>query len=468
MEAGLCHKAGILQIALAPAAIALQFGQQVRRLLFVATDQIGDEPHVVAGAAHQRCFDEVVRHDAAGHAAGALDRGQSAMLHERLDADDRVVAPIMRFAQLPELHAQREQAARHAGSELLSASMESDVADGLRGGLDDAGGRVGFHQLDHRGQAVAAHYGVGIEHHHVAIVLAPATAEVGNVASLAVRAAGAQAVVHLHLRLVRAGGQCGAEVLPGGALGCGGFRRVAVGQNKHVELLRMAGGGNRFASGAQAGEYCGHVFVADRHDDCRSCFRVHRMARHLLDRQGMFVALDGNIEPHERGHETGHDPAGQQAVKGDLAVFEPDVVVVGLDAGKQRRRDHRADQRQQHERQAPLLGRTLPGKRHFDLLVFLRSFADATGAELDERSGADAVPETAPGAGRHGTAVDRRCCHCVWMALFAQVAALRHHHLGEISSIRNVAVGQHAQLGEFVRLHGYLKSVACRGKRCRQ
>jgi hypothetical protein len=45
----------------------------------------------------------------------------------------------VRFAQLPELHAQREQAAGDARGELLRTRVQRYVANGLRGGLDDAG-----------------------------------------------------------------------------------------------------------------------------------------------------------------------------------------------------------------------------------------------------------------------------------------------------------------------------------------
>ncbi|MCY1515597.1 hypothetical protein D9M68_501870 [compost metagenome] len=446
VDAGLGHQAGVLQVALAPAAVALQLGQQVRRLLLVAADQVGHQPHVVAGAAHQRGFDEVVRHDAARHAAGALDGGQRAVLHEGFDADDRVVAPVVRLAELPELHAQREQATRHARSELLGAGVQRDVADGLRCGLDDAGGGVGFHQLDHRGQAVAAHHGVGVEHDHVAVVLAPAAAEVGHVAGLAVRAAGAQAVVHLDLRLVRALGQRGAQVFPGGALGGGGLGVVAVGQHEHVELLGVARGGDRFAGGAQAGEHGGHVLVADRHDDRGACLGVHRVVGHLFRREGVLVTAHGDIEAHERGHEAGHDPAREQAVQADLAVFEPDVVVVGLHAGEQRRRDHGAQQREQHEGEATLAGGAFPGLRgRGGLLGGGGVVGIAAGAQAHKHGGAQAVPETAPGARCHGTAVHRRCRDGVGVAFLAQRAAAR-----------DVGFGEDVEVGEVVRLHRFI------------
>ena len=73
VNAGLGDQARVLQVALAPAAVALQLGQQIRRLLLVAANQVGHQPDVKTGAAHQRGFNKVVRHDAAGHAARALD-----------------------------------------------------------------------------------------------------------------------------------------------------------------------------------------------------------------------------------------------------------------------------------------------------------------------------------------------------------------------------------------------------------
>ena len=192
------------------------------------------------------------------------------MLHERLDADDGVVAPVVRLAHLPELHAQREQFAGHARAKLLRARMQRDVADGLGGGLDDAGLGVGFHQLDHRHQTVAAHHAVSVQHHHVAVVLAPAAAKVGHVAGLAVAAALAQAVIDLDLRLLGLAGQLRAQRFPGGAFLPDQRRVIAVRQHEHVKRLRVAGRRHRFAGGAQAGKHGAHVFVANRHDDRRS------------------------------------------------------------------------------------------------------------------------------------------------------------------------------------------------------
>ena len=110
-QAGLGDQAQVLQVALAPAAVALQLVEQVRRLLLVAAVEVGRQPHLLARAAHQRGFDEIVRQDLAGQAAAAGHRRQRAMAHERLDAQDRVVAPVVRFAELPVGQPEREQPA---------------------------------------------------------------------------------------------------------------------------------------------------------------------------------------------------------------------------------------------------------------------------------------------------------------------------------------------------------------------
>ncbi len=116
------------------------------------------------------------------------------MPHERRDADDRVVAPVVRFAELPEVQAGGEQRAVDAGRELLDARIERLAAERARRGLDDAGVRVGFHQAHQLDQASPAHDAVGVEHDHVAVALAPAAAEIGDVAALALDAVLAPAV----------------------------------------------------------------------------------------------------------------------------------------------------------------------------------------------------------------------------------------------------------------------------------
>jgi hypothetical protein len=72
------------------------------------------------------------------------------MAQERLHAQDRVVAPVVRLAELPEAHAGGEQRPVGAGAELLHPGVEGLVADAFGRGLDDAG--VGM-RLHHAHQA---------------------------------------------------------------------------------------------------------------------------------------------------------------------------------------------------------------------------------------------------------------------------------------------------------------------------
>ena len=110
---------------------------------------------------------------------------QRAMAHEGLHADDRVVAPVVRFGELPVVQAGGEQRPVYPRGELLHTGIEGVAPGRTRAGLDDAGIGVGFHQAHQPPQAVAGHHAVGIETDHVAIVLfAPAAAEVGDVAAL--------------------------------------------------------------------------------------------------------------------------------------------------------------------------------------------------------------------------------------------------------------------------------------------
>ncbi len=353
--------------------------------------------------------------------------GQGAVVHEGLHADDGVVAPVVGFAELPELHAQREQPAGDARGELLGTGVQRDVADGLRGGLDDAGTRMGFHELGHGDDAVAAHHAVGVEDHHVLVVLAPAAAEIGHVAGLAVAAAGAQAVVHLDLRLVGVGGQHGAQFFPGGALGGGDLGVIAVGEHEDVEGLRMARGGHRFAGGAQAGEHRGHVLVADRHDDRGAGVGAQYVVADAFRRQGVAVAAQHHPEAHHGREEAGHHPGGEQGEEGELAVFEPGAVIAGLHAGEERRGQGAGSEGQQQEDVAALAGGALPGLLRRG---GCRGWGGLAAIEAHQHGGADAVPEAAPGQRRHGAAMHGRCGERIGMAVFAQGAARRFHRSG--------------------------------------
>src|SRR4029434_8191913 len=91
------------QITAAPPLIPAQLVDEVRRHFFVAARQVVGNPDRPARASHQWYCDKIVRQDLAGKRAAAGKALQRAMAHERRDADDRVMAPVMRLAELPEM-----------------------------------------------------------------------------------------------------------------------------------------------------------------------------------------------------------------------------------------------------------------------------------------------------------------------------------------------------------------------------
>src|SRR5437899_7669485 len=107
------------------------------------------------------------------------------MTHERRDADDRVVTPIVRLAKLPEMQSGSEQWPIDLGGELVDAREQGLTTGGDRRRLDDAGGWIGFGEAHESCEAIARHQAVGVEHHHITIARAPAATEIGDVAALA-------------------------------------------------------------------------------------------------------------------------------------------------------------------------------------------------------------------------------------------------------------------------------------------
>src|SRR6266850_4844196 len=101
----------MLQVALAPAAIAFQVFDHVRRRLFVAAVQIFREMHFPARAAHQGGLDKIMAHRAPADRTPAGEFRQRAMLNERREPDDRVVSPEVALLLLPEIRAGGEDRA---------------------------------------------------------------------------------------------------------------------------------------------------------------------------------------------------------------------------------------------------------------------------------------------------------------------------------------------------------------------
>src|SRR5438045_4367923 len=106
------------------------------------------------------------------------------MPDERCDADDRVVTPVVGFAELPEMQTRCEDRAIDAGRELLRPAIERVPPRRFGGRLQNADVGIRFGDLDEPSNAVAGHHAVGVEHDHVAIAASPAAAEIGDVAAL--------------------------------------------------------------------------------------------------------------------------------------------------------------------------------------------------------------------------------------------------------------------------------------------
>ena len=296
------------QVAVAPATIALEFVEQVRRQLFVTARQVVGDPHAPAGTAHQRGFDEVVGEDRPGERAGAGQRRQRAVVDERLYANDRVVAPVVRFTQLPEVEPGGEQRAVDPRGELLQPRIERVHARRLGRGLDDAGIGVGLHQSDQAGQTFATHHAVGVQHHHIAVAAAPATTEVVDVAALALHPATAATVEDVTEAIHRT-----AQLDPGLLLGNTGVRVVAVAEHENVEMLEFTGCLERLVSRAQAGEHTRHVLVGNRHHQRRTRLGRYRFGAGAAGRDAVTVLAAQQLEEaHQRSPEAHRDPAEQQ------------------------------------------------------------------------------------------------------------------------------------------------------------
>ncbi len=255
----------IHQVAVAPAAVTFELVEQVRRQLFVAAGQVVGDPHAPAGTAHQRCLDEIVGEDVAGEGTLARQRCQRAVLDEGFDPDDRVMPPVMRLAQLPEIEPRGEQRPIDPRGELLHARVERVHAGSLGPCLDDAGAGIGFHQPHQAGQAVTAHHAVGIQHHHVAIAAAPAPAEVVDVAALALHPAPAAAIEDMAETI-----HIAAQLQPGLLLGHAGVGIVAVAEHEDIEVLDLARGQQRLVGRPQPGEHPRYVLVGDGHHQRRT------------------------------------------------------------------------------------------------------------------------------------------------------------------------------------------------------
>ena len=159
--------------------------------------------------------------------------------------------------------------------ELLHARIQRVTPDRARRGLNDAGVRPRLHQTHQRGQALARHDAVGIQHHHVPILGAPAPAEVVDVSALSFHAAATVAVKQPGFS-----SELFAQGIPRIQFRYARVRICRIRQHEEIEEIERATAFDRFVRCPQARKYTAHVLVADRHHNRRARFaRQRRCAR---------------------------------------------------------------------------------------------------------------------------------------------------------------------------------------------
>ena len=263
------EQAEVHQVTVTPAALTLEPIQQVRRQLFVRSRQVVGDPDAPASTTHQRRFHEVVRQNRPCKRTFTRQRSQRTVLNERLHADNGVVTPVVRLTQLPEVQTSGKERPVDAGCKLLAARIKRVHTGRFWRRLDNPRVRVGFHQTHQTAQAVAAHYGVSIEHDHVAVLIPPATAEVIDVPAFTFHATTTTAVEDLAFTLYFRD-----QFHPGFLLGNANVRVVAVTQDIDVKMRRVTGCLYGLPGRTQTRKYAVNVFVTDRHDQRRTVLRI--------------------------------------------------------------------------------------------------------------------------------------------------------------------------------------------------
>ena len=271
------------------------------------------------------------------------------MLREGLDADDRVVPPVLAVAELPVVQAGREHGAVDAARELLQAREQRAAVHGRGGGLDHADARVALHQVDQTDERLAGHQAVGVEHDHVAVAPAPAPAEVGDVAALALQAHLAAAIED-------------AAEAPHGATPVEPrflllHRRARVGrvaEHEEVEAVERAGALERAMDRAEPREHPLDRLLADGHHDGRedALGRDHRRVAagrlEVGDREAIPAADEGEEAEHG-GPEADRDPPEEGAKEGRDRHLEPGAPLVGQDVRHELARNDGGDEHEETE-----------------------------------------------------------------------------------------------------------------------
>ena len=179
--------AQVLHVALAPATLATEKIDEVRRHLLPGAAHLRQEADLPAGPAQERALDDVVAQDLAAERCLAGQHRQFGIVGEGRDPQDRVVSPIASIRALPGLEAADRQRRVEPHGELLDTGKQRVPAGRVGDGLDQPDlGRL-LHQPGEAAHGGAGHQTVGVEHDHEIVFRAVGLAELGDVTGLAAR-----------------------------------------------------------------------------------------------------------------------------------------------------------------------------------------------------------------------------------------------------------------------------------------
>ena len=170
--------------------------------------------------------------------------------------------PEIGLAILPVIDASHEGGTIKRLRELHEPPEQRLAGDLLRKGLQNPDAGIFFHDARHRDHECAGHEAVRVKDYHVAVALAPAAAEVGDVAAFAIDGLLAMAVEDFS-----EGTELSAEFQPRGLLFDPFVRLVAVAEDKEVEVREVAGLFQRLVGHTQAFPHAGDVLVVNGNDD---------------------------------------------------------------------------------------------------------------------------------------------------------------------------------------------------------
>jgi hypothetical protein len=258
------HRA-VLQIALAPAAVAHQHVRQRRWAFLVTAAQPRRHVDGPATATKQRGLHEIMAEHSPFERLAAAKMRQAGMAGERCGPDDGVVSPVVAFRAMPPGDAMRDHRAIHAAGELLHAREERAPIDDHRQRLDQCNAGVAFHRIRQTDQGVAGHQAVGIQDQHLRIRAAETPHPFGDVARLALHVLAATAIEHACV-----GTQPAPQSPDGRHFLMPNFRARGVAEDEEVEATPLSRTLQRLMHRMQAGQHAMRVFVVGRQQQGRA------------------------------------------------------------------------------------------------------------------------------------------------------------------------------------------------------